>query len=67
MQSNNIQEQNIANENITNETDYAKYLYSKGILSGPMKCSCNNTYFTKQNYINNITSGCSFRCQNSNC
>ena len=30
MQSNNIQDQNI-----TNETDYAKYLYAKGILPGP--------------------------------
>ena len=62
MQSNNIQDQNI-----TNETDYAKYLYAKGILPGPIKCSCNNTYFTIQNDGNNNTSGCCFRCQNSKC
>ena len=53
MQSNYIQ-----NENIASETDYAKYLYAKGFLPGPIKCSCQNTYFTIQNDTNNITSRC---------
>ena len=55
-------------ENIQeDETNYAKYLYDKGYLPGPIKCTCGGTNFTKYKDSQYSTSQCSFRCLNNSC
>lgn len=52
---------------IQEEIDYAKKLYAKSILTGPIKCSCQSKsfkiYYDKQYQTNPM----SFTCANPNC
>ena len=49
------------------ETNYAKYLYVKGFLPGPIKCSCGGTNFNIYKDSQYCISQCSFRCLNISC
>ena len=49
------------------ETNYAKYLYVKGFLPGPIKCSCGGTNFNIYKDSQYSTSQCSFKCLNNSC
>ena len=61
MQNNYIKMENIKEE----ETNYAKYLYDKGYLPSPIKCTCGGTNFTIYKDSQYSTSQCSFRCLNN--
>ena len=49
------------------ETNYAKYLYVKGFLPGPIKSSCGGTNFNIYKDSQYSTSQSSFRCLNNSC
>ena len=49
------------------EYEYAKMLYIKGYLPGPIKCSCGSNHFDIQKFSQNKTNNCCFRCLNNNC
>lgn len=48
------------------EIEYAKYLWNAGYIPGSQKCFCGNDDFEVCNDSYNKTSGCSYRCLNTN-
>lgn len=52
---------------IYDESQYAKILYEKGYLPGPIQCKCGSKIFTIYTDNQYKTTLCSFRCLNTKC